>query len=270
MEIASGKLTKVDTDYFHELQRDFNWSADSKWIAFARTLPNLFHAIFVYSLEDGKSHQITDGMSDARHPAFDRDGQYLYFIASTNFGPTVSGLDMTSDEHDVTSNVYLAVLPNNIASPLAPESDEEKAPGETPAEGEAGAGRGGRGGRGGGAAPEAPQKPVRIDFDKIARRIIALPLPARNYGSLATGRVGIVFVTETGAGSRGGGGASLVRFDLKTRKSEQVASGVAGFDLSPMATKCCFEWAQAVDAAGGAVRGRLWDRSLPSYRQRPW
>jgi len=251
LEIASGKLTKVDTDYFHELQRDFNWSADSKWIAFARTLPNLFHAIFVYSLEDGKSRQITDGMSDARHPAFDRDGQYLYFIASTNFGPTVSGLDMTSDEHDVTSNVYLAVLPNNIASPLAPESDEEKAPGETPAEGEAGAGRGGRGGRGGGAAPEAPQKPVRIDFDKIARRIIALPLPARNYGSLATGRAGIVFVTETGAGSRGGGGASLVRFDLKTRKSEQVASGVAGFDLSANGDKMLLRM-----GAGGGRGGR--------------
>ncbi len=36
-------------------------------------------------------------MSDARHPAFDRDGQYLYFTASTNYGPTISGLDMTSD-----------------------------------------------------------------------------------------------------------------------------------------------------------------------------
>ena len=50
-----------------------------------------------------KSVQITDGMSDARHHTFDRDGRYLYFTASTNFGPTSSGLDMTSDEHEVTS-----------------------------------------------------------------------------------------------------------------------------------------------------------------------
>ena len=157
----------------------------------------------MYSLEDGKTHRITDGMSDARRPAFDRDGQYLYFTASTNFGPTVSGLDMTSDEHDVTSNVYLAVLPNNVASPLAPESDEEKAPGETPA-----AETPGRGGRGGAAAPEAPPKPVRIDFEKIEQRIVALPLPARNYGSLATGRAGIVFLTESGGGGRGAGGGA--------------------------------------------------------------
>ena len=68
----------------------------------------------MYSLDSGKSTQVTDGMSDARHPAFDRDGQYLYFTASTNYGPTSSGLDMTSDEHDVTRSVYLIVLPNDV------------------------------------------------------------------------------------------------------------------------------------------------------------
>ncbi len=155
--------------------------------------------MFVYSLDDAKSHQITDGLSDARRPVFDRDGQYLYFTASTNFGPTSSGLDMTSDEHEVTSSVYLAVLPNNVASPLAPESDEEKPAGEAQA-GEAG-GRGGRGGRGGqgGAAATEPPKPVRIDFDKLDRRILALPVPARNYTVLATGRAGNIYLMEAGA-----------------------------------------------------------------------
>ena len=126
VEIASAKLTKVDTDYAYELNRDFSWSGDSKWITFVRVLPNRFHAVFVYSLDSGKSTQVTDAMSDSRHPAFDRDGQYLYFTASTNYGPTTSGLDMTSDEHEVTRNIYMIVLPNNIPSPLAPESDEEK------------------------------------------------------------------------------------------------------------------------------------------------
>jgi tricorn protease len=125
VDAASGKMTRVDTDTIYTLGRDFNWSADSKWITFERFLPNRMRAISVYSMETGTSMQVTDGMSDAQHPAFDRDGQYLYFMASTNYGPTSSDLDMTSDEHQVTSNVYLAVLPNNLASPLAPESDEE-------------------------------------------------------------------------------------------------------------------------------------------------
>jgi tricorn protease len=78
---------------------------------------------------------------------------------------------------------------------------------------------------------------VRIDFDGLQQRILALPLPARNYTGLATGRAGILFLMEpgtAGVGGRGfgGGGATLNRFDLKTRKSETLATGVASFDLS--------------------------------------
>jgi len=253
LEVASAKLTKVDTDYFYELERDFSWSGDSKWIAFVRTLPNRLHGIFVYSLESGKSTQVTDGMSDARHPEFDRDGQYLYFTASTNYGPTSSGLDMTSDEHEVTSSVYLAVLPNNIPSPLAPESDEEKP--DAALAPETGGERGGRGGRGegNGGGAMTPPKPVRIDFGNLQNRIIALPLPARSYSNLTTGRAGIIYLVEAGGGGRGGpggGGATLVRYDLKARKSENLASGVASFDLSANGDKMLLRM-----GGGGGGRG---------------
>jgi tricorn protease len=252
LEIASGKTTKVDTDHLYELGRNFNWSADSKWIAFERFLPNRFRALFVYSLENGKTTQVTDGMSDARHPVFDRDGQYLYFTASTNYGPTTSGLDMTSDEHEVNSSVYLAVLPNNIASPLAPESDEEGQP-RPAAEGGGRGGRGGAGAGNGAAPPETPPKPVRIDFDGLQQRILALPLPTRAYLGLEAGRAGILFVLEPGAaaGGRGFGGGMVVnRFDLKTRKSEKLAEGVAGFDLSANGDKMLLRM------GGGAAGGR--------------
>jgi tricorn protease len=267
VEIANGKATKVDTNYIYDLERGFNWSGDSKWIAFEKFLPNRLRAIWIYSVESGKCVQITDGMSDAQNPVFDRDGQYLYFMASTNYGPTTSGLDMSSDEHEVTSTIYLAVLPNNIASPLAPESDEEGAP-KPAAEG----GRGGRGGRGGAGAaagaaeadkgaaaavPEAPPKPVRIDFDKLQQRIVPLPLPARAYTDLEAGRPGIVFVLEPAAGApsggRGGGGrgGTLTRFDLKTRKTEKLSDTVASFELSANGDKMLLR----MGGPGGAGRG---------------
>ena len=252
-EIASGKVTKVDSDEIYTLNRGFNWSGDSKWIAFERFNPNRLRSIWMWSVESGKNTQVTDGMSDARYPAFDRDGQYLYFTASTNYGPTTSGLDMTSDEHNVTSSVYLAVLPNNIPSPLAPESDEEGQP-RPAAEGTGG--RGGRGGANGAApAPETPPKPVRIDFDRLAQRIQVLPLPARDYQALTAGRAGILFLLEPGAapGGRGGfgGGATLTRFDLKTRKSEKLADNVSLFDLSANGDKMLLRMA----AGGGEGRG---------------
>ena len=265
VEIASAKLTKVDTDYAYELSRDFAWSGDSKWITFVRFLPNRFHAVFVYSLDSGKATQVTDGLSDSRHPVFDRDGQYLYFTASTNSGPTISGLDMTSDEHEVTRNIYMVVLPNNILSPLAPESDEEK-PGVVPEEG----GRGGRGGRGGGNAPEAPPKPVRIDFDKIQQRIVALPMPARAYTMLATGRAGNLYFTEPGAGGggrggAGGGGATLSKFDLKTRKTDKLADSVASFDLSANGEKMLLRMGGAGAGGRGGRGGRGGAEAGPQY-----
>ena len=258
-DVSTGKVTKVDTNYLYDLNREFNWSGDSKWIALEKFLPNRLRAISIYSVESGKSVQVTDGMSDARRPVFDRDGQYLYFTASTNYGPTTSGLDMSSDEHEVTSSIYLAVLPNNIASPLAPESDEEGAP-RPAAEG----GRGGRGaGAGAAAAPEPAPKPVRIDFDKLQQRIVALPLPARAYLGLEAGRPGMLFVLEPGTGGgggRGGGGATLTRFDLKTRKSEKLADGVGSFDLSANGDKMLLRMGGAGGrGAPGAVP------AVPSY-----
>ena len=134
----------------------------------------------LYSLESGQSTQVTDGLSDARYPAFDREGQYLYFTASTNYGPGAHPLDMTSDEHQVTRSVYALVLPADAASPVTPESDEEKPDAPKP---EAKTGN-------------TPPKPVRIDLESLTRRIVALPIPARNYVSLEAGRAGVIYLLE--------------------------------------------------------------------------
>ena len=233
VEVASGKLTKVDTDYSYELNRDFTWSPDSKWIAFVKNLPNRLHAVSIYSLSDGKSIQVTDGLSDARFPVFDRDGQYLYFTASTNYGPTSSGLDMNSNLHEATRSVYLIVLPNDVASPLAPESDEEKGSEARKDESKpAGEGKAKEGNAS--AAAEAPPKPVRIDFDKLIQRTVPLPIPARPIQTLAAGKAGVIYLVEPGRNVPGGpgGGGTLSKFELKTRKIEKLADGVTGFDLS--------------------------------------
>src|SRR6202034_3761155 len=100
----------------------------SNWLAYAKNLKNFLNAIFLYSLADKKSHQVTDGMSDARFPAFDKSGKYLYFAASTDIGPALGGIEMSNFNYPVSRNVYLMVLDKTLPSPLAPESDEEKSP----------------------------------------------------------------------------------------------------------------------------------------------
>lgn len=225
-DVAGGKVTKVDTDYsypYEEPDRDIAWSPDSKWIAYAKFLRNRLHVIDLYSLESGQSMQVTDGMSDARYPAFDRDGQYLFFTASTNYGPGAHPLDMTSDEHEVTRSIYALVLPADAASPVAPESDEEKPAEAKPAETKSD------------NKDTAAPKPVRIDLTGMAQRIVALPIPARDYTSLASGKAGQIYLLESipnDLQAAGQSGDVLSKFDLKTRKVEKLAEGVSAFDLS--------------------------------------
>ncbi len=129
VELDNAKPKLVDTDYFGGFaatQFNQTWAPDNKWIAYTRQLPSGLHAVFVYSLDQGKAFQITDGMSDALYPAFDQNGKYLYFTASTDVALSTAGLDMSSDEHRVSRSAYVAVLSKDAPSPLAPESDEEK------------------------------------------------------------------------------------------------------------------------------------------------
>ena len=64
--------------------------------------------VYAYSLEQGKSFPVTDGLSDVSEPRFDASGKYLYFLASTDAGPVKdwfaqSNADMRVDAAASTS-----------------------------------------------------------------------------------------------------------------------------------------------------------------------
>jgi tricorn protease len=226
IDIENGATVKIDTNPFENPFPvvDYNWSPDNKWIVYTKQLRNRLCAVFVYSVDDKKSTQITDGLSDARFPAFDKNGKYVYFTASTDTGPTTGWLDMSGFPFQTSRSVYAIVLKNDDASPLAPESDEEKAQDDKPATPP----------RPPGAKPDPVT--VKIDFDKIGQRIVALPMAARSYQGLFTGRAGTIFLLEavqpSGTAQTPNFGASLHRFDISTRKAEKLQDGVTQFDVS--------------------------------------
>ena len=239
VDIDQGKPVKVDKDryLFPPPERVPVWSPDSKWIAYSKRLPNYLSAIFIYSVADGKSRQLTDGLSDARYPVFDADGKHLYFTASTDSGPSLEP-DIRSAVRPPTRSVYVAVLSKQDPSPLAPESDEEKAtkqgddksakPGEKPDAVASAAGEEAR-------TPAVPAKvpEVRIDWDRINQRILALPLPARRYVALQVGKAGNLFALEAPPPAPGSAPDTIVhRHDMKQRRSDVVASGVRFFEIS--------------------------------------
>jgi tricorn protease len=205
----------------------YSWSPDSRWLAYSSTLKNHLSAIFIYSLESGRTRQVTDGLSDAQFSKFSDNGQYLYFAASTDSAAVSSWTVESGVNQPVTYSLYLAVLDRTAPSPLAPESDEEKSRAN---QGRAGAKDG---------------REVKIDFDNLSQRILALPMEARNYEGLFPGKSGAFFVLEgpTVDPAYGEGPPECTVWKLASPKSEaeRFADNVKAFVLAGNREKVLFQ-----------------------------
>ena len=205
LELISGKITTVDTGGLN-IERGnmgITWSPDSKWLAYAKTAPNNFRRIHVWSMESNKKTALTDPMADAISPAWDRDGRYLYFLASTSIALGSGWANTSSMTAKPTFGGYIAVLRKDDATPFPLKSDEEpdstvdnKKAKDTTAKAKA---------------------IVRIDFENIDRRILALPIPQANYNYMIAGAKGTVFIAAEN---------SLSKFSIETKKLEDFAKGI--------------------------------------------
>ncbi|HYH47011.1 MAG TPA: PDZ domain-containing protein, partial [Thermoanaerobaculia bacterium] len=233
---------KVDTDtYDHPLRSlDPAWSPDGRYLAYSKRLPNHLRAVFVHDTQatgkadDKAARQLTDGRGDATSPVWSPDGKHLFFAASTNYGLNTGWLDMSSMDHLVLRSLYVAVLARDTPSPLAPLSDEEGAEDEA-AEG-AGAEAAGAKGKAGAkadAAADADEESepvaVRIDFDRLDQRILALPVPAGDYRNLQAGE-GVLWFLEEVPGP--GPETRLQRFDFESREAKVFLEGPTDYWLA--------------------------------------
>ncbi len=220
-----------------------SWSPDSKWIVYTLNTPTYFQTVHAYSLDQGKSVAITDGLSEVSDPSFDRSGKYLFFFGSTDAGPVKDWFAMSNADIRVTRALYVMVLRKDLPSPLAKESDEEKAPAPEKKEPPKDAAKG----------PE----PVTIDLDGLGNRILALPLPAAEYSTLRAGEAGQIYYIKVEAGK-----GALHHYDLNTRKDEVQNPDVTAYMLSGDGKKIGYRSGQtwAIGPAKGKMdpsQGRL-------------
>jgi len=296
LNIADGRPVHVDSNpYDAGPGSGFNptWSPDSRWIAYARQLDSSLRAVYVYGVEDKALHQITDGLSDAASVAFDKNGKYLYFIASTDDGPAIAS-SMGAYKVPITGNAYVVVLQKDLKSPLAPQSDEEKVAQDTSAgakapgnladtdeckPGEEGAGKSDQGGGKAGATSQSA-KPgetgnekgaleakdtlqVKIDFENISQRILALPIPSGDYDQLLAGKKHVIYLLEGPVvAGIGPNGRTVHKFDLCTRKNDKLLDNVGAFVVSANGEKALYEelppWNPLAAATGGEPPHGTW------------
>lgn len=260
VDVAGGKPVKVDTALRGGFgnQTQLSWSPDSQWIAYSRDLESQMRAIFLYSLATHTSHQVTDGMSNADYPVFDPSGKYLYFVASTNNGPSDAGIDLSSLDRGTNSSAYVVVLSKTGASPVPPESDDEKGKEEkskeekgkkgdkeedaakgdrADADKDAAQGEADKKKDAGKKKAEEKPKPTVVDLADIGNRILSLPIPPRNYVGLSVGKTGVLFLAEGAPVGRPSAPDqvpihSLWKFTTEKRKTEEVLSGLTAYNVS--------------------------------------
>jgi len=220
LDIATGVSKKIDADELYSpgvFRKLFgNWSADSKWIAYDKITETNFKRIYLYSIEQGKSFAVTDGLSDAGEPKIDASGKYLYFFASTDAGPIVNWFDQSNNDMRVTNGIYLVTLQKNTLSPFAKESDEETVKTEKTDAAPANKSKSDK------KEPEPVKTTpaLQIDWDGINTRIVDLPVKPGNFNQLSVGKEGEIFYVVYEYNSDDPG--KLHKYDLAKRRDTEV------------------------------------------------
>ena len=255
-EIDKPAFKLVDTDKYGDKEMQPAWSPDGKWLAYLKSQQNLRHALYLYSVDQAKTFQVTDSMSDVQFPVFDANGKYLYFTSSTDAGLSLTTGDLSSLAHPVTRSAYVVVLDKTLPSPLPPESDDEKIADANKSSSDSKDSDEAKKDKGkepkddkdakSDKDKDKEKKPVvvKVDTDNIGQRILAMPIPARNYLGMWRGKEGILYLAEGPAvfpvNAEGPPEFTIQKFDLSKRKTDKAVDDVKQFTVSANGEKMLF------------------------------
>ena len=139
-------------------------------------------AVYIWNSADSKNYRVTPEMFNASDPAWDPNGNYLYFISSREFAPQISNSEFNYATNRM-GQIYALALRTDVKNPFPYESDEVSITEEKKPEALASPNPS--------SSPEtraADNRPERIDFSGIEQRVTKVPLPADNYAGLSANK----------------------------------------------------------------------------------
>ncbi|HSO23853.1 MAG TPA: S41 family peptidase, partial [Chondromyces sp.] len=260
VDVASRQLTTVDRAEVEPMDigleakpiSDHAWSPDSRWLAYSKIGLDHVSNIYLYSLDDGVARNVSGGIFNDFGPVFSRDGEHLLFVSNRRFDPTFCDFEWEMVFKDV-AGIYALTLRAD-GEPLLPlRSDEVVAAEDVDRED---------------PPSDAPRRTV-VDFDGIAERIQALPVPASNYRDLAVGTHAIYFLDgEEGDFNRFEYRSlpprTLHSFDLEDRKLETVVAEVEQYARAVDGEHLVWRRGDTVGIAHADGRDRWKRRDAPS------
>src|ERR1043166_8525522 len=207
VDVASKEVKQIAQAKAWEI-RDYTWSPDSKWVAYARPEDDTMQKVYIHSLEQNKSFAVTDGWYDSMHPAFSGDGKYLFFVSERDFSPTFGETEWNHVYFDM-QKIYFVTLSKDTPSPFKYEDDggqekkddkkEEKKDDKKDEKKE----------------DKKKEVTVKVDTDGLADRLLQLPIARGNYRMLSSVGNTIYYTRST----TGNGVPTFHMFDLATKRS---------------------------------------------------
>ncbi len=242
-----GKPVEVDRSAQREIQ-EYAWSADGRWLAYSKLLPNRYSSIYVYDTKEGKVHEVTGPTTHDYSPAWDPEGRYLYFLSDRGTNPILGERDWTNVEAKSTK-VYAVLLRKDVKNPVAAleglPPEEEKKEGEDEEKGKDAAKGDKEKGKDAQADEKKPPKPVEIDLEGLKARFVELPIPLGRYYGLAATAKQLFFLSFPLEGfaempnlfEEGGPRATLEAFDLEKKEAKPFVEGVYTYALAAKSEK---------------------------------
>ena len=221
---------------------DQAFSPDGRWLAFSLAAFDQRRDLYLYEIASGKLTKLGNGGEVDYGPAWSADGKYLYFVSNRHENPVPS--DIEFDFEILKSNgIYAIPLARDMASPVAPKSDEaDSGPpegakpakpaaherGKPPEKDQSGKGE---------PAPTTtgPIAAIHIDLDGMMARAVALPIEPAEIAQMDARGQRIYYLTQPLGlidGHLQGEKSALHFYDFKTRKDAVIAEDVDSYSLS--------------------------------------
>jgi tricorn protease len=199
----------------------------------------------IVKVKSGKIHDITPPMRVDQSPAWDPEGNYLYFISTRDFDPVYDALqfDLSFPQ---AQRPFLVTLRNDVPNPFNPKPrpihrengddhhDDKK---------------------------DEKRPKIQIDFDGIGGRILAFPVDEGEYGQIVATKNRVLFTKFEVRGIKPASHAwddediagTLIAYDLEQQRCATFAAEVSEVCMSSDARTLVYrshERLRAVDAQG--------------------
>jgi tricorn protease len=222
LNLETEELVKVDQNIYGMID-SYDWSPDSRWLAYSINDTRLTRRIIIYGLKDAERHVITKAVKYDDEPCFDPEGKYLYFISCRDYEPVFDSVQFGC-AFIKDSKPYLITLKKDSRSPFCPEPKalEDKAKPEKDKDKK--------------QDQDKPKvKPVEIDFEGIEQRIVEFPVENAGMGGLAA-TAGKIFYYKYDAFKIPKEGNNLAVdlycFDMQKLEEQLFYAGLSGYTFN--------------------------------------